>query len=97
VLEVLLDADVLEADGVEHAGSGLDDARGGMAGHGVEGDSLGDESTDALKGDDLFKFDTVAEGAAGGDDWVDQFHSGQRDFHVGFQWRRSFKAVVSEQ
>ena len=57
---------------------------GGMAGHGLERDALGDEAADPLEGDDLFKFDAVAEGAAGGDDRVDQFDAGQRNSHVGF-------------
>ncbi len=42
---------------------------------------------DAFEGDDLFKFDAVAEGAAGGDDRVDQFNAGQLHFHVGFHAR----------
>ena len=44
----VVDADVLESDGVEHAGGGLNDARSGMAGHGLERDSLGDEAADGF-------------------------------------------------
>ena len=55
-----------------------------MAGHGFKGDALGDKAADLLQSDDLFKFDAIAEGAAGGDDRVDEFHPGHSDFHVGF-------------
>ena len=87
MVDELVDADVLQADGVEHAGGGLDDARRGMTGHGLEGDALGDEGADAFERDDLFKFDAVAEGAAGGDDRVDQLDAGELHFHVGFHAR----------
>ena len=83
-LDEVVDADVLQADGVQHAGGGLDDARRGMAGHGFERDALGDEGADPLERDDLFKFDAVTEGAAGGDDRVGEFEAGQLHFHVGF-------------
>ena len=80
----VLDADVLQADGVQHAGGGLDDARGGVAGHGLQRDALGDEAADPLQLDDLFKFDAVAKGAAGGDDWVDEVHPSHSTFMSGF-------------
>ena len=78
------DANVLESDGIEHAGGGLDDARGCMSRHRLEGNTLGDKRTDALEGDDLFKFDAVAESAARGDDRVGQFDAGELHSHVGF-------------
>ena len=87
LLDELGDADVLQSDGIEHARSGLDDARRGMAGHGFQRDALGDERADALQRDDLFKFDAVAEGAAGGDDRVGQLDAGELHFHVGFHAR----------
>ena len=80
----LFDADVLQADGVEHAGGGLNDARRGMTGHRLERDALGHEAADPFERNNLFKLDAVAEGAAGGDDRVGQFKTGQRHFHVGF-------------
>ena len=87
--EVVDDADILQADGVQHAGRGLDDARRGVAGHGFKRDTLGDEGAQAIESDDLFEFDAVAEGAAGGDDRVHQFNTGQRNSHVGFHARVS--------
>ena len=48
-LDELGDADVLEADGVEHAGGGLDDAGRGMSLDGLERYALGDEGADALE------------------------------------------------
>ena len=62
------DAHVLEADGVDHAGGGLDDAGRGVAGHGLAGEAFGDEGADVVEGDDVFELDAVAEGSAGGDD-----------------------------
>jgi hypothetical protein len=86
-LDELSDADVLKSNGIKHAGGGLDDARRGMAGHGLDGNALGDERADAFERDDLFKFDAVAESAAGGDDRVGQFNAGKLHFHVGFHAR----------
>ncbi len=60
-----------------------------MAGHGLQRYALGDESADPLQGDDLFKLDAVAKGAAGGDDRVDQFQTRQRNSHIGFHARQS--------
>ena len=59
------DADVLKADGVHHAGGSLDDARTGIAGHGLARESFDYEGADAIERDDLFELDAVAEGAAG--------------------------------
>ena len=72
-----LDADVLQADGVDHAGGGLDEAGRRVAGHGLAGEALGDEAADAVEGDDLFKLDAIAEGAAGGDDGRAELDSGE--------------------
>ncbi len=68
-------------------GSGLQNARGGWPLIGWQRDSLGHESADPLERDDLFEFDSVAEGAAGGDHRVDQRHAGQLHFHIGFHVR----------
>ena len=94
----LLDAHILQADGVQHSGGGLDDARRGMAGDGVERDALGDEAADALESDDVFKFDAVAKGAAGGDDRTGQIEAGKRHIHLRFHARQSsFLTVMSSQ
>ena len=82
-----LDAHVLEADGVHHAGWSFDDAGGGVAGHGLAGETLGDEAADAVEGDDVVELYSVAEGSAGGDDGRGEFDPGDGDAHVGaFGW-----------
>ena len=73
----LFDAYILQADCVEHAGRSLDNAWWRMARNGLEGDTLGDEATDPFERNDLFEFDSIAEGATGRDDGVDQFEPGQ--------------------
>jgi hypothetical protein len=95
LLDELGDADILQADGVEHAGGGLDDARRGVAGHGLQRDSLGDESADAVQRDDFFKLDAVAEGAAGGDDRVGQLDAGQLTFMSGFMLNTDYSCQLS--
>ena len=45
-----LDADILQADGVDHACGGFDEARGLVAGHGLGGNAFGDKAADAAGG-----------------------------------------------
>jgi len=77
------DAHVLEADGVDHASGGLDDARRGIAGHGLAGEALGDEGSDVIERDNVFEFDAVAKGSAGGDDGRAQLYACHVHVHVG--------------
>ena len=63
-------ADVLEADGVEHAGSGLPQTRRRIANHRFAGETFDHESAQLVEVNDILKLDAVAEGAAGGDDGV---------------------------
>ena len=93
-LQVVLDAHILQSDGVEHARRCLHNARRGMTGHWLERDSLGNESTDPIQRDNLFKFNAVAEGAAGGEDGVGQFETGQRHSHVGFHLAAFFLLFI---
>src|SRR6202012_414049 len=76
------DADILQSDGVDHASGGLDDARSLIAGHRLARKALGDESADAVEGDDLFKLNPVGEGSARRDDRTAQLDAGEADFHV---------------
>ena len=76
------DADVLQADGVQHAGGGLDDAGRGVAGHGFAGEAFDDQAADAVERDDVFKLDAIAEGSAGGDDRVAELDPGEADRHI---------------
>ena len=87
LLDELDDADVLQPDGVEHACGGLDNAWRGMSLHRFQRDALGDKGADPLQRNDLFKFDAVAERAAGGDHRVVQLDPGELHFHVGFHAR----------
>ena len=84
----VLHADVLQTDGVDHAGRGLHYAWSGIAGHRLQRYALADQTADSIQRDDLFKFNAVAKGAAGSDDGVDQFQAGQRNSHVGLHVRR---------
>ncbi len=83
LLDEGVDAHILEADGVDHAGGCLDDAGRGVAGHGSAGEILGDEGADAVEGEDVLELDAVAEGAAGGDDGGYEVDAGEVDAHVG--------------
>ncbi len=62
-------ANVLQSDGVQHAGGGLEKSRRRIAGHRLARESFYDKPTQALEGHDVFKFDSVAKRAAGGEDW----------------------------
>src|SRR3990172_2990073 len=73
-------ADVLEADGVDHAGGGLGDARLDVAAAGPEGDSLADDGAEALDIEHLLVFEAVGEGAGGRHDGVGQ---GQAELAAG--------------
>ena len=70
-------ADILQADGVEHAGGGFPQARRRVADHGFAGETFDDESTQLVEVDDIFELDAVAEGSAGRDDWVLQLDASE--------------------
>jgi hypothetical protein len=80
--EELFDADVLEPDGVDHAGGGFYEARGLVAGHGLARDAFSDKATDFPEVDDLLEFNAVTKGAAGGNDRVDQVEAAEANAHV---------------
>src|SRR5580698_2604445 len=63
-------ANVLQADGVEHAGGGLIQAGRGIASHGFFGQSLNHEAAELAEMDDVLELDAVAESSAGGDDGI---------------------------
>ncbi len=72
-------SNVLQADGVQHAGCSFKQPRRRIARHGLARESLDYEATDARERDDVLELDSVAEGAAGGDDRILQLDSRDRD------------------
>src|SRR5581483_11080766 len=78
-----LNADVLQADGVDHAGGGFNKTRGCVAGHRLRRDALSDEAADPFEVYDLLEFNAVAEGAAGGNYRADEAKAAKGDPHVG--------------
>ena len=72
VVEEVVDAVVIEADGVEHAGWGLDRPRRRVADSRLGGDGLRDDAAEAGEVDEAGHFPGVAEGARGDEDRVAQ-------------------------
>ena len=70
-------ADVLQADGIEHAGRGFPQARRRIADHGLFRQTLHHEAAELVEVDDIFEFDAVTKGSAGGDDGVFEFNAGK--------------------
>src|SRR5579872_833930 len=81
------DAEILQADGVDHSGGGLNEARRRITQHGFAGNALRYEAPDAAQRNDVLELDAVAEGTAGGDDWIDQIEAGEHDAHVRLHWQ----------
>ena len=59
-------ADVLQADGIQHAGCGLKDAWRRVPGHGFARQAFADEAAQLFQADDVFKLNAITKGAAGG-------------------------------
>jgi len=80
--EERLDADVLQADGVEHAGGSFAETGSGGAFDGFEGEALGDEAAEAVEVDEMSEFEAVAEGAATGEDRISEAQGANLDGEV---------------
>ena len=63
-------ADILQPDGVDHAGLGFPDSRRLVAVHRLPGEPFDDDGADILQIDDGSELDGVGECAGGGDDGV---------------------------
>src|SRR6185437_9079347 len=77
-----LRADVLQADGIEHAGGGLAQPRARIARHGDAREALGDDAAQAAEIDDVLELGAVAERAACGQHGVFQTHTGDVNAQV---------------
>src|SRR5439155_9911043 len=75
VLDEVVDAVVIQADGVEHAGGRFDRARRGVAGARGVGNSLGDDAAELGEVHDAGHVARVAEGAGGNEDGVAQMQT----------------------
>jgi hypothetical protein len=64
------DADILKPNGIDDTARRLNHARSRIAGHGLSGKTLDDDSAEAIEIHEFGKFDSVAESAAGSDDWI---------------------------
>ena len=67
-------ADILQADGVEHSGRRLAQARRRRARHGFEGQPFDDDAAEPVQIGEVGKLDAVAKGAAGGDNGIGKAH-----------------------
>jgi hypothetical protein len=62
----------LEADGIEHAGGGREEAGSGGAFDGFAGEALGDKASETVEVNKVGEFEAVAEGAAGRENRIPQ-------------------------
>src|SRR5262249_5958572 len=79
----VLDAVVVQPDGVEHARGRLDGARRGVAGARLAGDGLGDDAAQAREVEGAGHLTGVAEGARGDEDGVGEAQPAEGDGEVG--------------
>ena len=87
-------ADVLQADGIQHAGGSLPQARRRIADHRLhEERPLTTKPPSLIEVDYVFELDSVAEGAAGRDDGILEVNAGEG--HAEIQWR--FAAFSEEE
>ena len=77
------DADVLQADGVDHAGPGLPDTRRRVAVHGLAGETLDHDAPQSGQIDQILQFHTVGEGAGGGQHRGLKRNAAQRSSQAG--------------
>src|SRR5438552_17915629 len=79
-------ADVLQSDGVKHAGGSLEDARRRIAGHGLRRESFGDKAAQLFQSDDVLEFNAVAEGAAGSEYRILEANAAELDSQIGHRY-----------
>jgi hypothetical protein len=79
----VVDAVVVEADGVKHAGRRFDGARRRVADARLARHGLGDDAAQAGEIDGAGHLAGVAEGARGNEDRVLQMQAAERDGEVG--------------
>ena len=70
LVEKSLRADVLQADGIQHAGRGFPQTRRRIADHRLLRQSLHHKAAQLAEMDYIFEFNSIAESAAGGDDGI---------------------------
>ncbi len=80
----IFDADILQADGVEHAADRLGDARRGVARLRLEGDALGNQAAEAVDVHQLGVFLAVSESTRSGEDGILQLDAGDVDRQIRF-------------
>src|SRR5262245_15437783 len=95
----MLDAVVVQADGVEHARGRLDGARRGVAGARLPRDGLGDDAAELAEIDRAGHCAGVAEGARGDEDGVAQLEAAEGDGQVSHDtasaWGQSWSGSPS--
>jgi pyrimidine operon attenuation protein/uracil phosphoribosyltransferase len=75
-------ANVLQAHGVEQASRSLAKARSGRAFHGFDGEAFDGDSAESVQIHQMGELDSVAKGAAGGDDGVEKKECTDTDAEV---------------
>ena len=75
-------ANILQADGIQHSGSGLIQARRRISGHRFLGETFDHQSAKPVEMHDVFEFDAITEGAGSGDDRILQLDAREADAQV---------------
>src|SRR6266478_569388 len=83
MMDKMLDAVVIETDGVEHARGCLDRSRGRVAGARLARDRFGDDAAKELEIDDLGHFAGVAKRARCNQNGIAQIQAAQGDRKIG--------------
>src|SRR5207253_3208580 len=84
-----LDPNILKPDGVDHAATGLPDARRWIAIHRLARKTFHDEAAERVQIHLALELDTVGEGPGGGQDGIFQGNPAERDLQAHFTPFRS--------
>src|SRR5262245_29697615 len=96
MVQEVLDAVVIQSDGVEHARSSLDGARRRVAGARMARDRLGNDAAEPSEVHDAGHFPRIAKRARGDEDWVLQLQAAEGDgeidhYKINFSPARTFR------
>src|SRR5437588_7641421 len=81
-------SDVLQANCVQHSGSGFEHSRRRIARHRLTRESFYDKATELVERNDVFEFDTVTESPTGSDDRVLEIEPAETDAEIGAATRQ---------
>src|SRR5262249_37648293 len=90
-------ADVLQADGVQHAGGGLKQPRRRIAHHRFARESFRDKAPQLPQRDHIFELDAVSKSSAGGDDRVLESNTAEVDAQIRLARGNTFRGGGSHE